>query len=111
MNYFSPLSIEEVSSILKEQVQASTWLSRINIFQRPTSQVSGKIINNYLILRCTNDPFSKCLVGELKRKEEGTLLKAEWRAGFWSNIYGFHKLNEDTITSFLKEWAKLNICP
>ena len=109
MKFYSPLPIEKVSSILKEQVQSITWIRRINIFQRPKSRVWGKIKENHIELLCASDPFSKCLVGELKQDNKSTILEAHWQIGFWSNCWGFHKSNEGIIASFLEEWAKFKV--
>ena len=108
MKYNSSLPIEEVSSILKEQVQPIMWRDRIFFLKRSTSRVCGKVSGNHIKIMCTNDPFSKWLIGELKENKKSTILEAKWQAGFWSNLYGFHKSNEEIIELFLKEWARLN---
>ncbi len=107
MTLISPKPFEVCLSILREQVQPLHWYSRIRLIPTRTSPVIGRVNDDgTFILESNKDPFSKRLVGYLKKDGNRTQIEAQWSIPFASRIYGSHRLDEEEILRFLRNWLK-----
>ena len=105
MKLYSPLSVAECRSILREQVAKR----RSTVIFRPlTSKVVGEIEEERVVLGSGVDLFSKMFVGKLSDWQGTTVLEGDWIVPFWSRVWGKHRFDEEEIMCFLCEYAKFS---
>ncbi len=110
MTLISPKPIQVCLSILQQQVQPLRWYSRIRLIPKRISPVIGRVNDDgTFILESNKDPFSKRFVGYLKKDGNRTRIEARWSIPFGSRIYGSHRLVEQEILRFLKNWLRTEV--
>jgi hypothetical protein len=105
MKLVSPLPLDICRANLKEQVGVRPF-TRIGLFRKWTTRVTGEVTDTSVVLESTLDLFSKRFNGKLSPTPHGCILEGEWHTPFWSHIWGSPKSTESEIFEFLHEYGR-----
>ena len=91
---------------MREQVARRSVFTKMRLFRRSTSHVTGEIEDEKVVLESSMDLFSKRFVGALRSAPEGSVLEGCWEYPFGSRFWGDEKFDEEEIFEFLSEYAR-----